>query len=139
MLKKFLSVIIGVVIFITCIPSSVFAQDMEKSSLDKIPSIVQYSVSDKTRLVKRLSKFDNYMNTVGYLNSDGTETVYIFGDDIPNDEIWMIQFMTALKNGKTIYDSMETADNYLYSHTSAFYGNLNQRHVLGDTNVVLKH
>ena len=82
MLKKFLSVIIGVVIFITCIPSSVFAQDMEKSSLDKIPSIVQYSVSDKTRLVKRLSKFDNYMNTVGYLNSDGTETVYIFGDDI---------------------------------------------------------
>lgn len=44
MLKKFLSVIIGVVIFITCIPSSVFAQDMEKSSLDKIPSIVQYAL-----------------------------------------------------------------------------------------------
>ena len=61
------------------------------------------------------------------------------GSTFNNDEIWMIQFMTALKNGKTIYDSMETADNYLYSHTSAFYGNLNQRHVLGDTNVVLKH
>ena len=61
------------------------------------------------------------------------------GSAFNNDEIWMIQFMTALKNGKTIYDSMETADNYLYSHTSAFYGNLNQRHVLGDTNVVLKH
>lgn len=61
------------------------------------------------------------------------------GSTFNNDEIWMIQFMTALKNGKTIYDSMETADNYLYSHTSAFYGNLNQRHVLGDTNMVLKH
>ena len=102
MLKKFLSVIIGVVTFITCIPSSVFAQDMEKSSLDKIPSIVQYSVSDKTRLVKRLSKFDNYMNAVGYLNSDGTETVYIFGDDIKYRN----------KNGKIVDKDISIVSSY---------------------------
>lgn len=84
---------------------------------------------------------DEESNLVGIMYKRGAHLAIAHTNitSIPNDEIWMIQFMTALKNGKTIYDSMETADNYLYSHTSAFYGNLNQRHVLGDTNVVLRH
>lgn len=55
---------------------------------------------------------DEESNLVGIMYKRGTHLAIAHTNitSIPNDEIWMIQFMTALKNGKTIYDSIRNTN-----------------------------
>lgn len=55
------------------------------------------------------------------------------------DADWMIRFFTSLGNGNTIYTAMNDADNFLYANHGAVYGNLNERHVIGDFDLILSH
>lgn len=54
-----------------------------------------------------LSEYDNYMNTVGFENADGTKTVYMFGTDIKyQNESGSIQYYDS----ETINASLNTLD-----------------------------
>lgn len=59
------------------------------------------------------------------------------------DYQWMVLFLAAIDDYKSIYDAMEEADNAMYNNPSygpnSRIGNLNQRHTLGDGSIVLKH
>ncbi len=53
---------------------------------------------------------------------------------------WVIVFLAACAEGKTVYQAMNAADEYLYNETNDYiYGNANQRHVLGDFSMQLYH
>ena len=55
------------------------------------------------------------------------------------DNTWMLSFITALQFGYTISEAMDFADDQIYKDYDAPYGNLNQRHFLGDGNIRFTH
>lgn len=63
-------------------------------------------------------------------NSDYTSTV---GDT------WLQQFFIQCENGKTVYEAMNAADDYIYDEfpDDPIFGNANQRHCLGDNSLRL--
>ena len=81
-------------------------------------------------------------NMVGMLYKRGTHMVTAHPIPIWTGtlEDWRYQFVYWLSRGYTIYQAMEKADDWIYvNHPIGTYGNLNQRHVLGDTSITLKH
>ena len=83
-------------------------------------------------------------NLVGMTYKRGAHFVIGYSDyTLTNyDAKWMLYFFTSLKGGSTIYNAMNYADNRLYSeHTGSgeLFGKLNQRHVMGDHDLILSH
>lgn len=82
-MKRIILVIVCVVLIFTAVPVSVdfYAKD-NASVLSQFPSYVTEKQKEENNLKKRLPKFDNYMNAIGYENEDGTETVFVYNTDV---------------------------------------------------------
>ncbi len=54
---------------------------------------------------------------------------------------WLVTYLTSLRQGKTVLAALTDADNYLYANCNDIvaYGDYNQRHELGDYDLVLYH
>lgn len=58
----------------------------------------------------------------------------------PPGDTWTQHFLENCKDGQTIYEAMESADQYMYSHPELFndcFSNVVQRHILGDNSLCL--
>ena len=82
-MKRIILVILCVVLIFTAVHVSVdfYAKD-NASVLSQFPSYVTEKQKEENNLKKRLPKFDNYMNAIGYENEDGTETVFVYNTDV---------------------------------------------------------
>lgn len=81
-MKKRVSIVLCITLFLSIFPTYTRSYGAGESSLVNIPPVIAASQINDSNLKKRLSKFDDYTNVIGYENEDGTETVFIFNDDI---------------------------------------------------------
>ncbi len=79
-------------------------------------------------------------NLVGVTYRKGAHFVIANTDTTwtPTQSYWLEQFLLNCKEGKTVYEAMNAADDYLYlNSTDPVFGNANQRHCLGDNSLRL--
>ena len=80
-------------------------------------------------------------NLVGMMYQKGTHFTVAHTDWTwsPHGDEWVQDFLEKCLTGATVYDAMEYADDRLYESTDSgnTYGNVMQRHTLGDTSLCL--
>ena len=79
-------------------------------------------------------------NLVGVMYRRGGHVVCSYTEITTVAIPWLEAFFEASLDGKTIYESMVAADDMMYSEqalAATDYGNVNMRHIMGDTNVCL--
>ena len=81
-MRKSISIVTCIALIFTIIPVSAASFQSSKSGLAEFPPIITEKQKSESKLKKRLSKYDNQTNAIGYENEDGTETVFIYNDDI---------------------------------------------------------
>lgn len=81
-MKRLLSVMLCIALIITVAPMTVATSDSAQYQLAQFPSVITEQQIETNGLKRRLSKYDSYTNAIGYENEDGSETVFIYTDDI---------------------------------------------------------
>lgn len=81
-MKRLLSVMLCIALIITVAPMTVATSDSAQYQLAQFPSVITEQQIETNGLKRRLPKYDSYTNAIGYENEDGSETVFIYADDI---------------------------------------------------------
>ena len=107
--KRYISLILVCTLLLSM---QVFANiDENFSSFEMYPSYLSNSEIKNNNHIKRLAKYDRTFDTIGYKNSDGTETAYVFSNHIRYEE-----------NGKIKDKDLTVKENFsLFKNDQIFF------------------